>query len=465
MKALRLFILVSMVVFSNWSYGQLDLRNDNYILRSDIGLNYYLRVLNNDTPNINLIKITSVVRLGSSASLYTSGVIDSSFVLIASASPDTFSGSLQYKGINNLGQIDSAIITFTRQVISPSVRPGDANNDNLVNHFDIFPIGLLYNRRGDSRHNSDTNIEFNVPKRIADWTFGVNNLNGKFADIDGNSVINQTDFEKLKLNLGQSAGTYSPKLSDTIGSNLMRLDFKDTIEVSSIDSGKIRVPIKLVSPNSILSYGLGFSISMRNKMENTTQDTFFHRYKYLQPSTESLWQGPSGKDILFIEDKNSRPNHTNLAYSRKDGKNDNIDSDLGVVEIIVDEILLGKVDKTKYSRILLSISDLALIDNSYNTIPVKPVSKYVYFKSNTASISNPDQSILLVYPTLIQSGFTILSDDKKPINFTIYNAIGQSVYNSTLQEDETKISTSNWSNGLYYLKLVDSEKVYKLVKQ
>ena len=159
MKALRLFILVSMVVFSNWSYGQLDLRNDNYILRSDIGLNYYLRVLNNDTPNINLIKITSVVRLGSSASLYTSGVIDSSFVLIASASPDTFSGSLQYKGINNLGQIDSAIITFTRQVISPSVRPGDANNDNLVNHFDIFPIGLLYNRRGDSRHNSDTNID------------------------------------------------------------------------------------------------------------------------------------------------------------------------------------------------------------------------------------------------------------------------------------------------------------------
>ena len=134
-------------------------------------------------------------------------------------------------------------------------------------------------------------------------------------------------------------------------------------------------------------------------------------------------------------------------------------------ENIVDEILLGKVDKTKYSRILLSISDLALIDNSYNTIPVKPVSKYVYFKSNTASISNPDQSILLVYPTLIQSGFTILSDDKKPINFTIYNAIGQSVYNSTLQEDETKISTSNWSNGLYYLKLVDSETVYKLVKQ
>lgn len=465
MKALRLFILICIAVFINPSYGQLDLRDDNYDLRSDVGLNYHLKVLHNDTPNINLIKITRVVRLGSSAGQYTSGVLDSTVILIASASPDTFSGRLQYFGTNNIGQIDSAFINFRRVSIPPSVRPGDANNDNVVNHFDIFPIGLLYNRLGDARHNLDTNIDFSVPKRIADWNLGVNNLNGKYADIDGNGVVNQSDFDKLKINLGQSIGTYAPRLSDTLGSNLIRFDFNDTIELKSIDSGKIKVPIRLVSPTFISSYGLGFSYNVKNTIENTVQDTFYNQNEYRQPSTASLWQGTTEKDIFFIEDKNSRLNHTNLAYCRKDGKNDNIDSDLGVVEVVVDVILLGKVDKTNYSRLLVSISDIALIDNNYNTIPVKPVTKYIYFRSATAGVSNVHSIQVLIYPTLIQDGFTIVSEFKKPMNYTVYNALGQPVHHSTLREGETKISTSLWSNGLYYLKLVDSEKVYKLIKQ
>jgi hypothetical protein len=465
MKAFRLLVLISIVLLNNHLYGQLDLIDDNYILRSDVGLNYHLQVKNNDTPNSNLIKIFGLVRLGSTSVQYTSGIIDSSIVLIASGGADTFSGRLQYKGVNNLGQIDSAIITFKRQIIPPSVRPGDANNDNLVNHFDIYPIGLLFNRRGDVRHNLDTNIDFAVPKRISDWSFGVNNLNGKYADVDGNSIINQKDFERLKLNLGLSAGTYSPRLSDTNSLNTFKLDIKDTVILESKDSNKIKIPIRLIKSGNLPSYGLGFSASVSYLVSNTGQDSFYNKYQYIAPDNGSLWTGVPSSSHLFLEDKVSKRDHTNIAYCITNGFNGDLKDDIGVVEIIVDEILIGQADKGKFNRLHVRISEPSWIDNNYNTISVKPVSKYIYFRKATASIAKNENIEISVYPTMIKENFIIENQTQKLIEYTIFNALGQIVKRGIVNNRLETIYPIGWSNGIYYLKIHESGKVYRIIKE
>jgi hypothetical protein len=464
MKAAQFCILFILTMSLVPAHSQIDLREDNYILRSDTGLNYFLYVRNNDTPFLG-IKIFGLNKIGASAGLYTAAIIDSNFIIIASNTPDTFSGALTYKGRNNLGALDSATVNFTRKIIPPSVRPGETNKDNVVNHFDIFPIGLLFEKRGTGRHNTDTNIDFNVPKRIADWTFGTGGIDGKYADVDGNSQINLRDFDRLKLNLGQSAGTYTPKLSDTISLNTFKFDIPDTVLFASKDSNKLKVPITLIKTGSIPSYGLGFSMQVRHRVETSGQDTIYNKYNYIKPDNGSLWNGVNENNLLFIEDKTSKPNHKNIAYCKTSGSNGDLRDDIGVVEIIVDDILLGKTNMDKPDRMLVSISEVSWIDNNYNTIPIKPVSKYIYFKKETASIASHGSINIAVYPTLVYESIVIENLAQKSLEYTIFNALGQPIMSGSASPGRQLIYPQNWAKGLYYLRLNHSGNVFRLTKE
>ncbi len=81
MKAAQFYILFILTMSLVSGYSQIDLREDNYILRSDTGLNYFLYVRNNDTP-FSGIKIYGLNKQGASAGFYTAGIVDSNFIII-----------------------------------------------------------------------------------------------------------------------------------------------------------------------------------------------------------------------------------------------------------------------------------------------------------------------------------------------------------------------------------------------
>lgn len=464
MKTTKYILCLAILLLVHPCFGQIDVREDIYVLRSDVALNYNLFVRNNDTPFAE-VKIFGLQKIGNSANQYTAAIIDSNYILIASSTADTFSGQLRYKGRDNSGNIDSTNVFFTRVDITPSMRPGDANKDNVVNHLDIFLIGIHYEKRGESRHNADTNIDFNTPKRISDWSFSAASINAKYADIDGNSVINQNDFVKLKLNLGNSAGAYNPRLSDSNSTNAIQLNIQDTVLIGTLDSNKVKIPIRLSKTASTPSYGLGFSLSVQNLAETSGQDTFYPKYQYIPPSDKSLWPGISQNNILFLEDKISKPNFTNIAYCKTSKSNADIKDDIGVVEIIVDEILIGQTDKEKYNRLFIHIKEIAWIDNNYNTLSIKPISKYLYFKKATASISSLSRKNVKIYPTLVDDYFVLEGLTSKRTDYVIINSLGQTIHQGTLINKHDRIQTYLWPSGHYYLKLLDSEQSFKIFKK
>ena len=83
------------------------------------------------------------------------------------------------------------------------VYPGDCNKDNLVNHMDLFPIGLMFGQYGSPRNLADTNISFGVPKKVNNWFFELRGINGKHADVDGNGWVDEQDLNHLKRNFGK----------------------------------------------------------------------------------------------------------------------------------------------------------------------------------------------------------------------------------------------------------------------
>jgi len=463
MKASKVSLMALILIITQFAGAQIDLRDDAYILRSDTGLDYQLHVRNNDTPSSS-IRIYETLKIGGSSGLYTLNIIDSNYISIKSNGSDTFSGSFTYKGRNSAGIIDSATVTFKREPIAPTVRPGDANLDNSSNHLDIFPLGIHYLRSGSPRHNLDTNINFTILKPAGDWLSSVQSINAKHSDITGNGIVDINDFEKLKLNIGNSAGVYNPRLSDTNGLNQIRFNIADTIIIKSSDSNKIKIPIEIINSNNQLSYGLGFSMSVQYRDNNTFIDSFYSKYSYAPVNGFNLWNN-SNQNILFIEDRKSRANHTNIAYCKTNGINENVGNAGGIIEIIAEEILWGITKPTDFARLRVNLKDIAYIDNAYNTIPIKPVSKYVYLTKASAALENHSYGHIRVYPTIITQEFILEKNQIYLENFYVYNTLGQLIEQGQTTDLKTNVSTILWPKGIYYIRLENSGSIYKLIKQ
>lgn len=456
-------LLLAILLFtSSQVTAQFKLINDDYLFRKDTGLNYNVYVKNNDTgSSINLVKIYRIEKQGASASNYTAIIsADSTFIVLNDSISSIYTGSFRYFGINPLNSsIDSAIVSFGKVDIAPEVYPGETNKDNLVNHFDLFALGMFYGEKGDSRHNLDTNTSF-APKRISDWDKFIGSLNGKYADIDGNSLVNIKDFEKLSINLGKSTGNYIPKLSDTNSTNTLNIRSQDTFSLPT-DTSKLQIPIIFSSNIPINSYGIGFSIRVDNRNKLTGIDTFYPKYSVLAEPTKFWNDQPT---TLQLIDKVTKPKNSNLAYVRTNGKNGGMGSEAGIVEVVTDEILFG-LAATETARLNIYISDICLIDNLYNTIPCKPISKTVYLKRVKASLQSNQENKFSAYPTQVNSTLLIEKSNSKPQTYFIYNSLGQIVDLGILRADKTRLDNISWNAGIYYLKLENSTEVIRLQKQ
>lgn len=89
------------------------------------------------------------------------------------------------------------------------VWPGDANFDGKVSAEDILPIGIYYGTTGTARVNASSSF---IPQNAEDWvTPGMpfmyldDILNFKYADCNGDGVINQADADVVFSNFGNSS--------------------------------------------------------------------------------------------------------------------------------------------------------------------------------------------------------------------------------------------------------------------
>lgn len=451
-KLLAVAIIICQTIVVN-----AQLNNDTFVFRDDVNIDYNLYPQNNDVDKDSL-KIISAVKIGSNASKYIITISsDSSYINVYSSDNTLDTATFYYKTIHRNTTIDSAFVYFQRKVLVADVYPGDCNRDNLVNHFDIFPIGQLYQKYGDPRNNADTNLSF-TPKKVRNWFFQIGNLNAKNADIDGNGIIDNRDIAQLPRNFGNAKGNYNPILSTGSNTVQLRLSISDTVDLLSA-TGQVSIPILISSPAKISSYGIGYSYTVRvyNK-SNFPPDSFYPHTKYIRTN---IWDE---KQTLFIKDTVSFQEHVNVAYCRNTFSNGDMDPQAGIVEIIVDEVLLGIAKPEDLSYVNILLKEVALIDNNYNTIPITPVSKRIYFRKAKSSINNSIPDKIKVYPTLIDNSITIERLSNQEESYTIYNSIGQQILKGNLRTKTTVLSELNWSSGIYHLKLDSTAQIVKLYK-
>jgi hypothetical protein len=442
--------------FFSSAYAQLKL--DSFVFRNDIDVNYNLPVRNNDI-NKDSLRITTVTKLGSNASKYILNIsADSLLINIFSTDITLDTGTFIYKTIHKNLSIDSTYVFFQRLSVANAMYPGDCNKDNLVNHLDLFPIGIFYNKLGYPRHLDDTAISFS-PKKTTHWFFQSNGVNAAHADVDGNGIVNNDDKLIYQANFGNSKGNYTPLLSGVSSSVQLKLSIGDTIDLNS-PTGKVNIPVLINSATKINAYGIGYSYTIRvlNK-SNAPLDSFYPHAKFINTN---IWDE---KETIFVKDTISFREHVNVAYVRINQANGDMDPQAGIIEVVTDEVLLGIANQKDVSYINILLKEVSLIDKDMTTIPITPVSKRIYFRKAASSISSTILTTLKVYPTLIDEQFSIEKLNTKLENYTIYNTLGQEISSGTLTKIMTYIQASEWQSGIYFLKLESMPGVIKLQKQ
>jgi len=83
---------------------------------------------------------------------------------------------------------------------------------------------------------------------------------------------------------------------------------------------------------------------------------------------------------------------------------------------------------------------------------------------------NPLRTVFLIYPNPTENKFTIEFEETENIRVSITNIIGKEIYSSTcscIGKNRLEISVTNYSNGLYFVKLESNgiQKTIKLIKQ
>lgn len=451
-------LLILSIVICSFHLAHSQLKSDSFIFRNDIDIDYNLPVRNNDTDKDSL-RIISFTKLGANAPKYTLAISTDSLIIHIFSNDNTLdSSSFYYTTKHKNGVIDSTIVFFERKAVSTQVYPGDCNKDNLVNHLDIFPIGLFYKKTGYPRNNADTSISF-LPKKSQNWFFQTNGINASHADVDGNGIVDDQDLAKYQANFGNAKGNYMPNLSGNSPSVQLKLSIGDTVDLSST-TGKINIPVLIVSPTPINAYGIGYSYTIRvlNK-SNAPFDSFYPHTKYFKTN---IW---ADQLKLHVIDTISFREHTNVATVRYNQANGEMDPQAGIIEVVTEEVLLGIASQTDLSYINILLKEVSLVDNNLNSIPITPISKRIYFRKAASGIQSKVNDKVQVYPTLIDDSYSIEKLSAKPIDYMIFNSLGQVVESGRLTSTMNYLSAKSWSTGVYYLKINTNSVVIKLQKQ
>ena len=453
---MRKLLLLIYLTSCTWLYTNAQLGRDSFYFRDDMNVDYHLLVKLNDV-NGTTSKIVGWTKFGQDTSLYTIQIsADSNYIMVKSTSTALTIGNFWY--ITKLGSsIDSTTVFFERKSMVGDVYPGDCNKDNLVNHMDLFPIGLAFGQSGSPRNIADTNISFGVPKKVNNWFFELRGINAKHADVDGNGLVDENDIIQLRRNFGKDKGNYTPILSFASNEVKLELSIPDTIKLNST-LGKLSVPIVINSPNKINAYGLGFSYTVRIYDKNSVAQSKY--YPYTKYNRTNVWDEFT---TLYLMDTTSYLEHVNVAYSKRNQNNGDLDPQGGIIDIIIDDILIGIANPGEQTHLNIYLKEVALIDKNYNTIPITPVSKRIYLQKATSSIKNTDFMGWFVYPTKLDHNLTILNPLAKKANYMIYNSLGQLISSGPMLE-KVEILTSIWPSGLYYIKNDLNSEVIKVQK-
>ncbi|MCB9346128.1 MAG: M4 family metallopeptidase [Lewinellaceae bacterium] len=369
----------------------------------------------------------------------------------------TSSGLYQLTVTDHCGGTAMAAIPV---LLDPScVWPGDANQDNIANHYDLLKIGQAYGFHGFARQEASATW---VGHPAFDWGgFFPENINLKHADMNGDGLVDNADFFVLEQNYGLThgipAGNPSPAISP--------ISLKPVIAVPPTQENGWQMEIAIQIQNA------------ENEILDNIYGVAFNLYYYF-PEIEldgppSVNFGESGLGIPWVDVLSiSRPSQTEpvieAAVTRINHQNHIGTNTIGnaTFYLVIDDNLA--IDDTL--TLSLDIQGTLMVTNDGSIIPVGANS--LQFNLTSQGISSSQETLqegsFLIYPNPGKGIYFLETKGIPARKIAVYNHHGTEVWADDLagQGFNPTIDIQHLPGGVYWVAFYTSRgrEVRKIVK-
>ncbi|MBS1592702.1 MAG: T9SS type A sorting domain-containing protein [Bacteroidetes bacterium] len=349
--------------------------------------------------------------------------------------------SLTVIDANACGITDTAIVG----TCTTCVWPGDADANLLVDNNDLLPIGLGYDSTGPAR--AVTSIVWQG-NQATDWAQSFSSytpaVNYKYADCNGDGVIDATDTTAITQNFGLTHSKTIYRKPWRAGDPVIYpLLSKDT--VANGDTLTVDIHLGDVSLTATNVYGLAYTINYDPAVLDTTKTTFTYGSSWLGSPADMI---SISKDLPaqgVIKTAVTRIDHTTrsgsgvIAQMRAIVTTDNID---------------GK--DLSYYPVQIIISDVRAIDQHGSVLQVNEGADSTEVGYTPLGVhSMTADADIAIYPNPANSLLHITSVKAVAQSAEVVNTLGEVVgsYTWTGTQTEHTADLSSLASGIYYIRI------------
>lgn len=410
-------------------------------------------------PNPSIISVYGIVAPDSSITLCSNtpsliGGVDTSYQIQAASFGTVTSANncITYQANSTPNVLDTIAIVYcdafqtcdtNYYVIATEtcVWAGDTDTSQLVNNFDLLPIGLGFGQTGTIRLNADLLFDCE-PSRDWNTSTPVTNINYKHSDCDGNGVVNGDDTTAIVQNWGLS---YSRHSSSLTGNVPIYVD-----NYVAVEGATVHVPIMLGdSTNPVDSaYGLAFTITYDPALVDSAS---------VSVDFANSWFGLQNSDMISISKDFYQAGQIQVGITRIDQMTRNGQGQIGDLHLTIKDDIIRRSNN---NRINLNVTNVRLISNreiarGTNSIPtsIAVIDTTVLHQAPLQTAS--DQ--VTVYPNPSNDKLTVEVADGVLELVELVSITGQRLASYNTQGTRLQLSTQRLTNGIYILQIRTSK--------
>ena len=326
---------------------------------------------------------------------------------------------------------------FRIYVLNPNttdVWPGDADNNLVADVYDLLPIGIAYGTSGTVRANASTNW---TAQPAVDWSnMFPSTLNYKFADANGDGIVDSLDIAVVNLNYGMTHQKTSASTSGATGDLYIDI-IGDTLQQGQLATAHIYLGEQNVPVNDL--YGIAFKLKYNPAIVEEGSVTF----------TADSWMG-SKADGSLISLAKEHSGEMDIALSRTNHKDKTGYGKLGTVKFRVRNDINGP---TPYKELMMSFTGIKAISYNEEEKELSSGHDIVKVYSNPTGVVDVTSAEISIYPNPAKETVTVETETGNFDQLTFFDIQGKVIYQSHIEKGKAVIDVKDLPAGVYVVNL------------
>lgn len=315
------------------------------------------------------------------------------------------------------------------------VWPGDTNNDGLANNLDLLTIGLGFGSEGAVRNNPSLQWLAQYAPNWAEET-PTSAVNYRYADTNGDGIVNASDTLALSLNWGLETGNFVPGNTENFFTGAPFYVQADTVQAGAT----ARLPIVLGVPDEEVNGAYGVAFTIRYPVEMITPGS-------LHINADG-WLGTEEDNLLLMYHDYPAQGRVEVVMVRTDAQEQTGAGAIGELIIIMEDVILrGLVDVT----VPINIEGVKLINASEQQLSTSPRETVTLVEGVTGTDTPTWASEIQVQPNPTAGPLSITSSQLAIESIRLTDAQGKRL--QVPQPQNGQLDLSALPAGVYYLQL------------